>query len=260
MKYILFLPFCAVLFLNACGRGVLAPSYRVELPPIPPVWAEILGPPAWRLVWISPEGIEETLYTEGNQNPSIQVLEEWTTPVIAYPFWRDRGAPPGLMRPAGGLAPFDVTGGSIRLSWRGGADAVLYRELGACGEAARRPYYFNWTRFRELLENGDIPEEVRQDLWSADWEAIARKIAQSGFDRRRIAPMPRGAVSIPVQHEGYWIGESPFAEPIYQEAGTELFLQIRVNGKPATYFSAAGLLRCTQDAWMLIPYSAFSAD
>jgi hypothetical protein len=248
MKYIRLLPVFFVLFISGCERGLFAPSYRVELPPIPPAWAEILGPPAWRLAWISPDGARETIY-EGNQSPVIQVLEEWTTPVIAYPFWIERGLPPEVMSPAGGLAPFDVAGDCIRLSWRGGVDAALYRELGSC---EGNPYYFNWTRFRELLESGDIPEEVRKDPWSADWKTIAEKTARSGFDRRRIAPMPRQFVPIPVQYEGYWIGTSPFAEPIYQKAETELFLQ--VHEKTETYLSVIGILRCTKDAWILIPY------
>ncbi|MDR0475627.1 MAG: hypothetical protein LBH43_18385 [Treponema sp.] len=37
----------------------------------------------------------------------------------------------------------------------------------------RIPWYFDWPRFRELMDSSDIPEEVRLDPWTADWKTIA---------------------------------------------------------------------------------------
>jgi hypothetical protein len=253
VKHILILQFFYIFFLSACESEVFAPSYQVELPQIPEAWRDILGSPRWLLVWISPAGTKKTLEVEENQSPAIQVLEEWTNPVIAYPFWTTRNIPPDIMRPAGALFPFDLEGDQIRLTWRGGIDATLYLELAAQGsETNRYPYYFNWIRFRELLESNDINETLRQDPWSADWKAIALKTARSGFDRRRIVPLPRTDMLIPVQHKGFWISTSPFAEPLYQEAGTDLSLQ--VCEKIDIHLSSAGILHYTKNAWILMPW------
>lgn len=246
-----------VFALNACGSGLCASAYQVELPSLPSAWSSLLGSPRWRLEWISPDVRGETLEVDGNEGTAIRILEEWTTPVIAYPFWPLKGIPPGLMRPAGALFPFDTAGDRIRLHWRGGVDAILYRELAAqyqehSSGTPRYPHYFNWPRFRSLLQSPDIDEIVLHDPWSADWKTIALKTAQSGFDRRRIIPMPRKDMAVPVPHEGFWIGASPFADPIYQEPGTDLLLQVCETVD--TYLSSSGKLRCTQDAWILMPW------
>jgi hypothetical protein len=60
-------------------------------------------------------------------------------------------------------------------------------------------------------------------------------------------------LQVPVDDSGPWIGTSPFGEPIYQEAGNVLHLQ--VSGNVDTYLSSEGMLRCTQGAWMWIPFS-----
>jgi hypothetical protein len=246
-----------VFLLSACGAERFAPSYQLELPPIPPAWSSLLGSPQWELVWIDPEGRRQTSVFDETQVPAIQVLGEWTNPVIAYPFWPHRGIRPAVMEPAGGLFPFDVAGDRIRLSWRGGVEATLYLELAVQhGKSPRQPQYFNWPRFRELLESSDLHETVRKDPWSADWKTIASKIAQSGFDRRRLVPAPRVALAVPLNYEGPWIGTSPFADPLYQEPGRNL--NLLVGDQPDTYLSAAGVLRCTKGAWMFLPWDALT--
>lgn len=251
MKYVLLLP--VAVFLSACGPA--GSSYRVALPALPPAWLETLGVPEWRLEWINPEGVRQSQALRADAAPEIQVLTEWATPVTAYPFWPNRGIPPGLMRPAGGIAPFDLAGEQIRLSWRAGVEAALYQELAVQNASAdgsqRHPRHFNWPRFRELLASAEN-ETIRKDPWTADWKKIAEKIAQSGFDRRRITPMPRKLRQIPVSFTGIWIGVSPFADPVYQDAD----LTLPVCATPETYFSAAGVLRCTENAWILMPYPA----
>jgi hypothetical protein len=240
--------------LNACDAD-FAPSYHVELPSIPPAWSSLLGSPHWQLAWIDPEGRRQTSLFDETQVPAIQILGEWTNPVIAYPFWPRRGIRPGVMAPAGGLFPFDAAGNRICLSWPGGIEATLYLELAAQnGKVPRQPQYFNWTRFRELLESPHIHETLRKDPWSADWKAIALKICQSGFDPRRLIPSPRKNMQVPVNHRGPWIGTSPFADPLYQETGKAL--QIPVGEQPDTYLSSAGILRCTKDAWIFLPWDS----
>jgi hypothetical protein len=243
-------------FLSACENERFMPAYPVEFPPLPPAWQEILGPPHWQITWISPEGTWDTAETH-QEVLEIRLLSEWTTPVIAYPYWPEQGVFPDTMRPGGGLFPFDYKDDRIRLTWRGGVEALVYRELAAHAEVPakgtpRLPHYFNWPRFRALLEGPDLHEEVQQDLWSADWKGICLKIAQSGFDRRRIVPQPWKELLVPVNYEGPWIGTSPFGKPVYQEPGHILRLQISKNGD--TYVSSEGLLRCTQEAWMWLPF------
>jgi hypothetical protein len=258
MKHTLVLKsLCLAFLLSACENEWFDRTYQVELPQLPASWTDMLGSPDWRLEWISPQGTKEVLEIRGNQRPGIHILAEWTTPVTAYPFWSNRGIPPEIMRPAGALFPFDRDGGRIRLSWRGGIDAVLYQELGAQNAEVqtgtpRLPYYFNWIRFRELLTSRNINEGILKDPWSADWTAIARKTVQSGFDRRRVVPLPRKNMAIPVKHEGIWISQSPFAAPIRQNAGTDLSLQ--VCEQTDTYFSTVGMLRCAAGIWILTPW------
>ncbi|MDR1985470.1 MAG: hypothetical protein LBP88_00680 [Treponema sp.] len=239
--------------LSACENGLFDPSYQVEFPALPPGWQEILGTPHWRVTWIGPEGTWETAETDQELLP-IRVLTEWTTPVIAYPYWPERGVAPDILRPGGGLFPFDCEKDRIRLSWRGGVEALVYRELAAHAEkgSSRLPHYFNWPRFRALLEGPDLPEEVQQDLWSVDWKGICLKTAQSGFNRRRIVPQVREELPSPVRYNGPWISTSPFQKPVYQEAGT--LLHFLVSGSGDTYFSPEGMLRCTPEAWMWIPF------
>ncbi|MDR2633251.1 MAG: hypothetical protein LBC51_06465 [Treponema sp.] len=242
--------------LSTCASDVFVPVYHVSFPALPPAWQAILGHPHWRVTWIGPEGNWETAETEQSLLP-IRLLSEWTTPVIAYPYWPQKGVLPDTLRPGGGLFPFDREGDRIQLSWRGGVEALVYLELAAHAESPpkgtpRLPQYFNWPRFRALLEGPDLREEVRQDLWSADWKGISLKIAQGGFDRRRIVPQSKEALQVPVGCRGPWIGSSPFGEPLYEEAGKGL--QVQVSGTVDTYLSSEGMLRCTQGAWMWIPF------
>jgi hypothetical protein len=167
------------------------------------------------------------------------------------------------MRPAGAIFPFDAEGASIRLSWPGGVDAWVYREMArAFAERAsypddtavnpvRRPEFFDWPRFRELLAGQDINSEIRQDPWLADWQSICRKTAASGFDRRRIVPMKTEELVVPVS-SGPWIGTSPFMAPVNAENGTDL--RLKAGDTVDTYFSQTGMLRVTKGLWMFIPW------
>ncbi|MDR0474464.1 MAG: hypothetical protein LBH43_12425 [Treponema sp.] len=258
MKRLLFLFFTAGFFsLISCGQGPVRSCYYPELPVLAPYWEEILGVPHWRLEWVDAQGNWRSW--EGKQEPDavnlpgLSLNEEWAVPVLAWPFWPEKGLIPGLMRPAGALFPWDVSGKRIVLGYKQGIDAFFWRELAASNNnqstagTPRTPWYFDWPRFRELMDSSDIPEEVRLDPWTADWKAIAQKTVESGFDRRRIKAETGTKVTIPCPGS-LWIGTSPFSAPL-----TAPFV-FYTGENPQTWFSAQGQLRLQKEAWIYIPW------
>ena len=249
------------LFFLSCKNdfSFSANRYEIELPAVPASWIDILGNPQWRIEWMSSDNTKKIADIQSGQSLSIHIAEEWTTPVIAYPFWSQFDIIPEIMKPAGALFPFDVRGDKIYLSWRGGVDAFFYIELAVNFEkresgTQRYPHYFNWIRFRELMRSSDINELIQTDPWLADWKYIALRTAQSGFDRRRIVPLNGKDILLPVSHEGYWIGTSPFAEAIFQNASENLSLKI-YNNEIETYISGAGILRISdRNTWLLTSF------
>jgi hypothetical protein len=247
----------AVLVLSACGRSLLDPGYVLDFPEPPAAWRELLGDPQWRVEWIGPGGARETaVLAEGAE---LDLPRTWASPVTAWPFWPRRGIGPGIFYPAGAVFPFDASGGGLSLSWRGGVEAVFYGELAAAAvqaagsesdaPASRRPWNFDWPRFRELLEDPALSEEVRLDPWRVDWKAAASAIVSSGFDRRRLRPEVREERPVPVP-AGSWFGPSPFAPPlIFGEGETPVF---PAGSNPQSWFSPAGMLRCSTDAWIFV--------
>jgi hypothetical protein len=256
MKYKLLLSLVViVIFIVGCGEGLNQASYQPLLPPIPPHWQLILGEPHWRLEWLNENGAWETWDgSPGSKPPFMYLISEWTTPVLAWPFWPGRNLLPGIMRPAGALFPWDASGGNLKLSWRGGVDAFFWKELAAAErvtEAGERrlPWYFDWPRFRELFEGDVISEVIRNDPWLADWRDISHRTVQSGFDRRRIAARKFTEVVIPGLG-GYWIGSSPFAEPLYLTPDDPLILN--VSDAADTWVSSRVVLRCSTAGWVVI--------
>jgi hypothetical protein len=243
------------LSLAACDTGVIPRSYTPELPPLPPAWEEVLGAAHWQMEWINPEGSRELRRIDGTGFPEIEVLSGWATPVMAFPYWPEQGIVPGMMRPAGGIFPFDAEEGRIRLSWRGGVAAWFYRELvraGDGGNPLRGPQYFDWPRFRELLDGPALSGPIRTNPWLADWQDIALRTVQSGFDRRRIIPQATEDLPVILPHGGPWIGPSPFEEPILGQTGKKALF--RVTGNVDTYVSPAGILRCTRGVRIWLPW------
>jgi hypothetical protein len=236
------------------------------MPGLPPAWEALLGSPSWRVEWLNGEGRRETATVRGNGGVEVSLPPTWVNPVSAAPFWPDRGIGPGIFRPAGAIFPFDVSGKSLILSWQGGVDANLYWEFAAIANEAGRepspeeaepveraavsrlPWNFNWPRFRLLFDDPTLNEEVRADPWLADWNSIAAKIVQSGFDKRRLVPETRTALEIPVS-PGPWIGTSPFAAPLLFDA-VPVF---PVRPTADTWVSAEGILRCNTETWILLP-------
>jgi hypothetical protein len=249
MKYL----FLLMILLCLCGcRPECSEMPCVAITPeFPPLWKELFGVPKWRLEWIGPGGRKEVREITGNERTEIIIIPEWPSPVLAFPFVPGRGIKPGMLKPAGGIFPFDVLGNTIRLSWQGGVDASFYWELagaysitGAETGGKRKPQYFDWPRFRELFTDGSLPEDVTKDPWLAGWKSIAQKTIQSGFDRRRIKSGERTDLSVPLD-SGPWAGTSPFAAPV--EDGI-----FSVQKEPDTWYSASSALRCSTDGWMLL--------
>jgi len=244
--------------LAACENGPIHPSYRPVLPELPEHWKEILGEPHWRLEWIGEGGtwLERELIP-GQSAPGISLMPQWSTPLLAWPFWPERELLPGLMRPAGAISPWDACGSNLTLSWEGGVHALFWKELAlaerpstpaTAAEARRLPWYFDWPRFRELLESENIPEAVREDLWLADWKSIAGRTVQSGFDRRRIVSRSFTELVIP-GFGGRWIGSSPFAPPL--DAPADGPLNLSITGTTDTWVSSGGVLKASSSGWML---------
>ena len=243
----------SLVLVSACGYSPALPSYRPILPELPPYWKEILGEAHWRLEWIGEEGNwREYTVSPGREAPGLSLIQEWTTPVLAWPFWPDRDITPGMMRPSGGLFPWDVSGTKLCLCWEGGVAAFFWQELAAAERTSaasegRLPWYFDWPRFRELLAVDSVSEAVRSDLWLADWEGIAAKTVQSGFDRRRIVSRSFTELSIPGLG-GRWIGSSPFAPPL--DAPLDGPLCLNAADTPDTWVSSGAVLKCSTSGWV----------
>jgi hypothetical protein len=240
-----------------CESRMYPPEYPVDFPPLPPEWGTILGPPSWRLQWTGPDGVTAYLDTGEGDRPVIPILREWASPVLAYPYWPSRRLFPGTLRPAGAIFPFDVRSGHITMTWRAGPEAWFYRELAVAAEGKRRPEFFDWPRFRALLES-DIPaESVRKNPWEVDWRQMAQKTVESGFDRRRIIARSGEELlvsGLAVEYRaGPWFGASPFADPLTPDK--EGRLRFKITGETETYFSAQGILRISKGAWAFYPSS-----
>ena len=253
MKYKYF--FVVTLFLvllAACEDRPIQSSYKLVLPELPPQWKELLGENHWRLEWVNEQGSWQRLdLRPGITPPEFSLINEWIYPVIAWPFWPEWELHPALMRPCGALFPWDVSGGDLIFSWKGGVDALFWKELGAASHAnvQRSPWNFDWPRFREILSSGNLSEEVKQDPWLADWRDIAARTVQSGFDSRRIVSRKSSELIIP-DLGGHWIGSSPFAAPL--DAPPEGPLELNVYDNTETWVSSEGILKCSSLGWIFI--------
>jgi hypothetical protein len=224
----------------------MARYYRPSLPALPAAWDGLLGTPLWRVEWIDGEGREEVYEGPGTGLPELSFIQEWSSPVIAWPYWPERKLFPGDMKPAGAIFPWDVSAGGIVLSWNAGVDAFFWRELAAGAGEDRPPWYFDWPRFRELFRGALLDEAVRLDPWRVDWRAMAGKTLESGFYRSRIVPRPAAELTIPGLG-GFWIGSSPFSPPMDFSPGGPMILP--VGEAVETWVSSEGILRCGGDTW-----------
>jgi hypothetical protein len=231
--------------LLSCRWGLVKEAGRPEFPPLPGAWDEILGASHWRLEWVSPRGGWETLDLSGGEEPELSFYSGAATAVIARPYWPEKGIEPGLARPAGAILPYDLRDGKIDLSWRGGVEAVFYRDLAAGALGGQRfPWHFNWPWFRELLEEEELRKTLGEDLWRIDWETVTGKTLERGFNRRYLSPGPGTPAAIP-GHPGRWAPASPFAPLLEAEPGEPLLVTLGAGVE--TWFSAGGFLRVSQN-------------
>ncbi|MDR0410312.1 MAG: hypothetical protein LBH18_07975 [Spirochaetaceae bacterium] len=233
----------------SCGEdSVIRQTYCLKLPSLPETWLEVMGEASWHIEWIGEDGgiHSAEIYPSGG-NVSAEIMQNWASPVSAWPYWPEKGVRHGVMKPAGAIFPFDTDGANIRLSWNAGVDAVFFGELAALGNEKRLPHNFNWRRFRELFSNAELPEDVLADPWLADWKSIAAKTAASGFDRRRINAQKLSSRSLTIPADGPWIGVSPFADSKDWQKGETV--TIKLGSGVESYFSPEGVLRCSSNAW-----------
>jgi hypothetical protein len=228
-------------------------SYMPVLPAFPGDWSDILGEAHWRVEWIGEEGTWHEWKGKGGAGlPPLYLIQSWTTPVLAWPFWPELGLSPGIMRPCGALFPWDTCGGDLCLSWEGGVDAVFWKELVGAGRQdgaknERFPWLFDWLRFREIMQGVDIDDAVRRDPWVVDWKEVGRKTVESGFDRRRIKAMKFTEVEIPLP-EGRWLSSSPFAPVL--ETPPDGRLTLEVTDAVGVWVSADGILKVSNSGWI----------
>jgi len=234
-----------------CGDSFPA-RYALTLPDAPDRWVSLLGPPHWRLEWLDTGGNRKKADILPGRSMTIELPTTWANPVTAWPYWPGHNIIPGLFKPAGALFPFDVSGETLCLSWEAGPDTVFYWELAAANEqdTAKSPANFDWPRFRELFQEETLNEAVRKDPWLVDWRSVAEKTITSSFDRRRLVPEAAEPTAIPVP-SGPWYGASPFAEPLSFTEGDPPVFPVRPGLN--VWVSPAGILRCTNNAWVFYP-------
>jgi hypothetical protein len=254
MKFFKTVFITALFFSASCDEdSVIQQSYRLKLPPLPDAWLEILGEAAWHIEWVGEDGVIRSVEKlPGGRLPSANIMQNWTTPVSAWPYWPEKGIKHGIMKPAGAIFPLDVSGSSIELSWNGGVDAVFFWELAALDNEKRLPHNFNWKRFRELFSGAELPEDVLDNPWIAGWKDIALKTATSGFDRRRIVSQLSSALSITIPANGPWIGVSPFMPASDWQKSQTVF--IKLGSQVESYFCATGTLHCSPTTWTWLQY------
>jgi hypothetical protein len=251
--------------LTGCDDKISAERFPVRVPALPEAWAaalEGLGPPHWRFVWNDADGLLARADTGPGYGAALSLPHEWASAVLAFPFWPEQGIMPGMLRPAGAIFPFDESGGTLRLSWEAGPTALYYRRMaaGLPEDTKRRPEYFDWPRFQALLSSGELAEELTRDPWLADWDYVAQKTLESGFDKRRIKPKKTGecrikAADLPAAAAlETWYGASPFSGPV--EMAEDGSLAFPAGENLETFVSRAGMIRLNDKGWMFYPFRA----
>ncbi|MCL2608352.1 MAG: hypothetical protein FWD94_00385 [Treponema sp.] len=248
------------LLLSACPNWPGEKTgYVARLPELPAHWTEVLGEAHWQLRWFDPLGErKQAVLMPGTVRFGIELAPDLPSPVLAFPFWPEKGLEPGVFKPAGAIFPHDAADSDVVLSWQGGIDAVFFMELaGVRGQepgGKRLPWNFDWPRFRRLFGDTVLKPEIRADPWLADWRGIAGKTVLSGFDRRRLVPEAAGKLEIGpgiLPETGIWVGSSPFAPPLPAGPG-QVF---PVRGTPETWVCGEGILRADREAWIWLAHS-----
>ena len=242
--------FFSVLILStmlSCGPSPLRESYRVSFPSSAQLTA-ILGECRWRLEWYDSKGtLRQTTTLD---NAVINILPEWPSAILAWPYWPEKGLAAGLFYPAGALFPFDLSGDTIILSWEAGAEAFFYRELDKLREqnsTNRVPEFFDWKRFRTFVRE-NAPEEIRLDPWLADWKAIAERTVNSGFRSSYIRAETRTETAFMCPHDGPWLSFSPFRAAEFWEKDEEVYLPLSAQSE--IFVSPGGMLCVSANSFL----------
>jgi hypothetical protein len=263
MKSLLFLTasFAGALAAAGCG-GILDQQWRLSFPESPASWSVLPGEPSWHIEWLRPDGSWAQTEKRPGEDPALDLSETWPAPVIAWPYIPGTPLQRGSLKPAGAIHPHDVQGGHLHLSWQGGVEAVLYREMSRQerGDTYRGPQYFDWPRFRSLFAEPDTEEErkdtileegIRSDPWDVDWKGAAEKIVKSGFDRRRIKLKEKKEIAVPAP-AGPWFSASPFApELAFGKGDVPVF---PLGREIDIWFSVDGLLKASEESWIFLPW------
>ena len=253
-----------------CRSPIMPSSYTLELPEIPRHWSEVLGRPCWRLEWKNRDGSTGRAFYDGGPY-TVNVPPEWPVPFLAWPFWPEReGGPnePGMFRPAGALYPFDVDKNSLRLTWGGGVDAFFYRALEEAAAAAaaasaaasatspsgtvnplRQPGFFDWPRFRAVMDSG-APPEIHADPWLVSWKTAAEKTIASSFRTSYIKAEERSVREITLPSGGPWIAASPFRPAEDWQAGE--CVQLALGITPEVWVCPGGMMVLSKDAQLWV--------
>jgi len=252
MKPQIFFVLAVIGLSSSCGNSPLQQQVRALLPE-PPAQA-VLGVPCWRLEWYDPEGRPQSVEVSGN-SADIEILTEWPSAILAWPYWPEKGLAAGLFYPAGAVYPLDASGSSINLSWAGGIDAWFYREMDKyrpLNTANRVPEYFDWKRFRAALWE-TAPADLRADPWLADWRDIAERTVRSGFRQSLLKTEKRAATGITLPHDGPWLGASPFMPQQSWQEGEKVLLP--VGPRPEILVCPGGMLSVspTTQLWVGFP-------
>jgi len=235
----------------SCGSSPLQEQVRAVFPEAPLQWA--LGVPCWRLEWYDSAGKQQVAEVSGN-GVEIEVLTQWPSAVLAWPYWPEKGLAAGMFYPAGAVYPLDAQGSKLVLSWAGGIDACFYREMDKVrplNTANRVPEYFDWKRFRALLWK-EAPEDLRADPWLADWKDIAERTVRSGFRQSLLKTEKRVDTGIVLPHDGPWMGASPFRPPQSWQKGERVLLPL--GPRPEILVCPGGILSASPGIQLWAPF------
>ncbi|MCL1928603.1 MAG: hypothetical protein FWG07_07410 [Treponema sp.] len=246
--------FAIVITLVSCGLPPIPETYQVAFPPLPIAHAELLGECQWKLEYYDSAGnFRQKEVTTASAE--IGLLQEWPNAILAWPYWPEKSLAAGLFYPAGAIFPLDVTGETIILSWEAGAEAYFYRELDKAQElntgTNRAPMYFDWKRFRSLLQENSN-SELRLDPWLADWKYVAERTVSSGFRQSYIRAEVRTGVEISVPHDGPWLTASPFRQPLFWKEGENQILFL--SPRSEIFVCPGGRLSISSQMLLWIPF------
>ena len=252
----LFLSF--ILALVSCGPSPIPTFYRVQFPSSPVLRTELLGECQWKLDYFDSNGnfCQKEIAKNSTVSVELRILGEWPSAILAWPYWPEKSLAAGYFYPAGAIFPLDIAGDTIILSWNAGAEAYFYWELEKAQEinsgTNRKPQFFDWKRFRTLLQE-TAPEELIKDPWLADWKDIAERTVRSGFRQSYVRAENRFSKEIIIPHTGPWLSASPFRSPEFWEEGEEVILFL--SPRPEILVCPAGrfTISAAMQLWVLFP-------